>query len=648
MKTIHIQSLALYYFKGIRELHIDLLGDSATISGANATGKSTIVDAWQWLLFGKNAAGQTQFEIKTIGEEKMPHTVIAELNVDGEEIKLERTYKEKWVRKRGEMTDSFDGHETALFYNNVPCSAKEYAAKISEICPEASFRYISNPLHFCSQHPNVQREMLFSIAGEVTDAQVAGDNESLQELLTKLQGKSLDELKKEVQAKIRGLKQEKDSIPARIQEIGMMMPEAQDWTALEERKAACEKRLEKIDNDLAKVGNTKAVASDELTDLYRAKEKLAQEISDYSYNFTQDVAKKQQAQQKELMDYEKSLAEVDRDIAAHEVAIKHKEDEANRLEEKRKHCESVYMELLAQKYEGKQADQCPTCGHVFTPEEKADKLEAAISAYNSAKANQLKQLKDEAAEIVEERNLCRDKANALRDEITSLEHIKPTKPTFEPLPVLEEQDAYRAYAKKLNDLTKEIEQLQAAEQNTDAEQKRIAKTNALTAERKRTTEEIALLTAQLSKREEIVRLTERKQRLETNLADFNEKVVELEGTQFLIEQFTFKRSEMMQDKVNGLFSTLEWKLFDKQVNGAIVETCTCTINGVPYADANNAARINAGLEIVKVISEHIGVQAPIFIDNAESVNKLYQTGAQTIALYVTEDKQIKIQTNKNN
>ena len=65
---------------------------------------------------------------------------------------------------------------------------------------------------------------------------------------------------------------------------------------------------------------------------------------------------------------------------------------------------------------------------------------------------------------------------------------------------------------------------------------------------------------------------------------------------------------------------------------------------VPYRDANNAARINAGLEIIKVLSTHWGISMPVFVDNAESVTKLADMGGQILRLIVSEnDKKLRME-----
>lgn len=69
----------------------------------------------------------------------------------------------------------------------------------------------------------------------------------------------------------------------------------------------------------------------------------------------------------------------------------------------------------------------------------------------------------------------------------------------------------------------------------------------------------------------------------------------------------------MENKINSMFKTAKWKLFDIKINGGVSECCECLIGGVPHTDANSVARINTGLEIIDVFFRANGVSAPIFI-----------------------------------
>ncbi|MFP3381455.1 hypothetical protein SB767_34615, partial [Bacillus sp. SIMBA_069] len=53
---------------------------------------------------------------------------------------------------------------------------------------------------------------------------------------------------------------------------------------------------------------------------------------------------------------------------------------------------------------------------------------------------------------------------------------------------------------------------------------------------------------------------------------------------------------------------------------------------------------NVGLDIINTLSEHYGITAPIFVDNAEAVTKMIDTSTQVISLIVSEkDKQLRVE-----
>ena len=68
---IKLNKLEIRNFKGIREYVMELNGDSAHVYGDNATGKTTLYDAFLWCLFGKNSADQSddKFDWKPLDEQ---------------------------------------------------------------------------------------------------------------------------------------------------------------------------------------------------------------------------------------------------------------------------------------------------------------------------------------------------------------------------------------------------------------------------------------------------------------------------------------------------------------------------------------------------------------------------------------------------
>ena len=137
--------------------------------------------------------------------------------------------------------------------------------------------------------------------------------------------------------------------------------------------------------------------------------------------------------------------------------------------------------------------------------------------------------------------------------------------------------------------------------------------------------------------------TERIRNLSGELKASNRELARLEGIEFTINNFNKTKMTIVEERVNSLFSIVKFRMFDTQINGGEIETCEEIVDGIPFNGAlNNAMRVNAGLDIINAICKHIGIYAPIFFDNAESVNEFIPTESQVIKLVVTKDKNLKI------
>ena len=67
MRTIKLKSLSLVNFKGVRSQEINFSDQVTVVCGENGTGKTTVFDAFLWLLFGKDSTGRSDsnFNIKS-------------------------------------------------------------------------------------------------------------------------------------------------------------------------------------------------------------------------------------------------------------------------------------------------------------------------------------------------------------------------------------------------------------------------------------------------------------------------------------------------------------------------------------------------------------------------------------------------------
>ena len=126
---------------------------------------------------------------------------------------------------------------------------------------------------------------------------------------------------------------------------------------------------------------------------------------------------------------------------------------------------------------------------------------------------------------------------------------------------------------------------------------------------------------------------------------------EAEHALYLCDKFTRVKSALLNDKINEHFKTVKFQLFKQNItNDGIDDICDVLVPTsagafVPFSDANKAARLNAGIEIIGVLGEYYGVELPIFVDNAESVTHIIPTKGQLIRLVVSEsDSELRLET----
>lgn len=639
MRKIILRNITLLNFKGIRNLTIEFNQKSTDIRGYNGTGKTTIFDAFTWLLFGKDSQDRKDFNIKTLDAnnqpiERIPHEVTACLLVNGEEIKLKKCYNEVWTKKRGSAVETFNGHSVECYYNDVPCSVTEYNKKIAEICDEQVFKLITNPLYFTSQKKDIQRTMLFRMAGEVTNADVIGSRPEFKELASMLTGKTVDELRREIQAKKRKIKDGIDTIPARIDERKRDMPEEQDWAKLEADIAELERQLAEVNAQIADISKA-------YNEQAKQKQEIARQLSDTKVAIT--------TKEYALKDY--LLSEYNQAKREHDNAIRLIPSISNERRCKVIESQRISQELSALKQrrellleEWKEIKGrelvfdahvfvCPTCKRPLDDSDIEIQKEQMTIDFNASKARMLEDNKANGLAVKASIEAKEKDLAAINDYIFQLDNEiaritasniyreEPVMPDVTPI-INSDRDLI-CLRNKAADLQNQLDNEISAPSTAELNDKRF-----IIEENIRTTK------MWLADRERIAANNKRIAELEKEYSESQCHLAELEGLEYQLQQFSKARIEQMEGRINGMFDIVRFKMFEQQINGGEIETCEATVDGVPFADLNSAMKINAGLDIINAFCKANDVEAPIFIDNRESVCELTPVVSQVVNLIV--------------
>jgi DNA repair exonuclease SbcCD ATPase subunit len=291
---------------------------------------------------------------------------------------------------------------------------------------------------------------------------------------------------------------------------------------------------------------------------------------------------------------------------------------------------------------------CPTCGRYLEPDTLANKVAVLRTRFNEALEAEKQRLRDKASKIKEDKIDAEKELEATKQKLVTdtatLGVIKETINTiFSEKAKLEKQhihtvderlsgnDEYVSLSTKLEQLKASLVSVSDSEDNQNA-------LHDLKNMRATIMEGIDLLNRQLATRIQYDRIQSLINGINEEQKDLVKQLSELEKKEDIARQYQLRQNQLLEERINKHFSLVQWKLFRTVNNGgdSFEEPfCECYVNGIPYhAGLNQAARLNAGLDVINALCQFYKVSAPITIDNAESNLNIIETEGQQIRLTV--------------
>lgn len=658
MKSIRIKESQITNFKGIKALKLDFrTTGNNTIFGANGTGKTTVFDAFTWLLFNKDSQGRSDFEVKQLDQyNNIIHNqeveVFAEMLIDDEVIEIRKVLSEKWTKKRGSETAEFTGNETNYFYNSVPLTQKEFQFKINNLVDENIFKIINNPNAFVSLKWQDQRKTLVEIAEIPSDTQIALGDHDLENLLNEVgTQKTMEEFVTQTKHSIKKAKDEIETIPARIEELTRSLPtpivESNVVANIEHLQKQSDKIDEEISNKMASFDDVIEKRNQNQT----AIQELQSKVNDIEFNIKEEA--KVKANEKNPLEIEFNSLKTEyrnreEEISTVNTRIKNYSQAVQECQKNRDELRVEWSKINERQFKLNPEDTtCSTCGqslpdsesvgtsleYKFNTRKQSDlaAVQAKGGGYKTEQEAKEKALASSRLEI----EVLQNTNNTLEVKIEALhEKLKTSRKTVfdsntfitESLLVNVEYNNLKTQISKLQDLTFE----------TPTEDL----TTELKTKKQEIQDEIVKLNSYLQDNKRIKETNTRIDELKTQEGSQNQVIASFERKLFLIEKFNKKKIDLLDQSVNKMFSLVKFKLFDTQINGGVKETCEAMVDGVPFSNVNTASRTNAGIDIINTFCKYYQVTAPIFCDNKESVTNIIDTQSQLICLQVSPDDKV--------
>lgn len=672
LKSLHMEN-----FKGIKSLDVNF-SNKTSIKGQNAVGKTTIFDAFTWLLFNKNSAGEEKFNVRPLDKDghridNVEIKVVGVIDVDGKEVELSKVQKQNWVKKRGTDTVTLQGNVNSFEIDGYPKSEADFKAYVSGLAQsEDMFKMLTNPQYFSSLKWKDQRDILMKLVAEVSDVELAQTDAKYAPLIGELEkAPSTDDIRAKFSKALSEWKKKQAEIPVRIDEAEKSKVDV-DVAEQELLKADLERKIEAVEDRMENAG-------DEIDKLRGKEMQLQFDMSGITQTMNNELSAKRRELDNSKVDATREFNDLHNQIQTAENQIKTNEKIIADADATRKNLGVEYNAEFAKAFDetpylfdeskwvfDENSTVCSLCGQKLP----ADKIESLMADFEQkkadAKAHADKQLEDarkafddarsgKLKDLIAKGNNCKADIKRLTKENADLQ---------ESIGTLKEQESkalakQNEYAKQLSEIPAEADYSQneeyvklktehdkiladIAKLESDGADKVVTDLKAEKAVLQSQLDEVNKIIAQAANN---VAIDDRIETLRDEQKEIGQKVADQEQMLYLLEEFIRFKLNKVSESINSHFKTVNFKLFEMQLNGGMKDCCECTVNGVPYSTLNSGHRIVAGLDIIRSLSELYGVSVPIFVDNAESLNEFNvpDMDAQLILLSVSEDKQLKVE-----
>lgn len=640
--NLKIESISMQNFKGCKNATYTFDGKNIIICGANGSGKTTIFDAFTWLLFGKDSLDNAKFEVRPLDTngrriDNIEICVAATLEIGGKEVEFKKTQKQNWVKKRGSEHPVLQGNVNEYEIDGYPRSAKDYEEYINGIVSDDLFKMLTNPTYFPNMPWKDQRATIMKFASDVSDFELATKDSRFAGLLPEIEkAPGTDDIKAKYQKSLNELKKKQIELPVRIDEISNSKVNI-DVSELELLKNGLNEQITDVKSKIAdtdKQFEEYQKLSDGIMELKFAESDLVRKANEDNIKSRRELEDKIADKKILLRQTEKTVDDCERqiDISKHHSVSLNESLESYRNQYRQTH-ELVFDENSL---------VCSYCGQEY-PQDRKEQIKAE---FESKKATEIKKITELGNKAKAELDKEKETVASLEKEI--VEHRKSLEMLNNAIVSLEKQlselpdsidvtgtEEYKAIHSQIAKKEQAMSHMNSAD---DVRQDLRFELNDLQ-------NHLVDVEKQIALSENNVKIDERIEELQTEQREVAQKIADQEKMLYLLDEFIKYKLDKISDSINAMFDGISFKLFDLQLNGGVKEVCECTVNGVPYGSLNNGHRIIAGLQIIKALQKLYGAYMPIFIDNAESVNdsNLPDMDCQIISLKVTDDRKLKIE-----
>lgn len=610
------------------------------IMGKNGKGKSSIVNAYAWLLFNcdyelsDNPVVRRTVDGKSVDD--MDTAVTAVFEIDGKEVTAKKVQKRTYSKDGSSYKD-----DNKYFINDVPKTLRDFNEYFG--IDMNTWKMCSNVNAFLSKKPAEMREFLFSKVENVTDLDIVQGNEELSELATLLEQYTAEELSAMNKATKAKVTKELPVMDGQIKEKerDIQLKSDIDTAELVLQKNALNEQLEQ--NLYKQSGNDNLLAE---------YDKATQDIMDLQLKLSDMQNKANSALEMKKAELRATMMSKGNTINTLKTSINSAESQVascrrkiTDLTEEKTRLGNVWRTVKAEKFDSNKAI-CPTC-HRELPEEEVRNL---TESFETSKAERISKIEKDGfaikGDIEKEQVLLKDTEQSLTDLKSNLEQLSNEYsvlvkqlaeiPEYVDIHDREDYKAVQAEIVRKEELLKQSTSLSDVKKSLKMEESEI-RTQIAEVEKKIVATNTEADEARLEE------LRKQKQDLEQSKTN-SEKILEL------LDKLDRAKNEALTDEVNSHFSLVKWQLFEMAKNGNYKSCCIPTIDGksILTTMSNKGNRILGRVDICNSIQKMCGINCPIFLDDSESLDEDNQSKvaemveSQLIMLIVNGNEKLEV------
>lgn len=641
MRKIKLTKITIENFKG-RTMSLDF-SDRTVIRGTNKAGKTTLANAFFWLLIGTDCEDRTNHKLydttKEFTHENAVMSVVEGVfDIDGTEVILKKTAKQKWVRPRGKSEYVKDKSDEYMFYvDGLAVSANTYKEMVeARFAPIDKMKLMLNVRYYQMLDWKKLRKHFSDMVGIISDSELKGDYSAIRPLLEKY--KTTDVAKEALRQQINPLKKDLESIDAKIDGAKSMLPALDGVDEAEREIDEARKRLAEIDREIAGIGESNKSFVEkrkaEEAAIEQKKKEMEAERAAWDEMQMEDVKRIKKEIEKlnennalirkgnELFQNKKSELESQAEMARQQVQFL--QEELDRLRKEN-------ADIKSRTFDENQV--CELCGQPL-PYDRIAELKAA---FNERRENDHKACVERGIRV--KNNLAKQEEQLTQLETLLAELEKPQKVMSDEYLQIELANAEASVQPFEDSQLYGIMQKQLVTMESTLTVVPEANFDSLVEEKEALNDKIADLQLVTFSRRKYDSDMQRIAEMERSRAEGGIELARLEGLFFKCVEREREWASIVRDRANKFLSFAHVEMTELSKAGEINDICTLTCSQVDSDTTNTAEQVLIGVDVAQAFQRNADVSLPIFIDNAEQIvdSNLPAVDGQLVLMYVDED-----------